>query len=485
MNKNVFDTQVQQLKYVVLREVARHCFDAVNQDEVSAVQWFSDIAAKIVKDDKATMRCCVYKERAIVAERLKLALGGDKKNPNVIEVIKIACEDCPVGGYNVTEMCRGCIAHRCQEACKVGAISFDENQKCVIDKAKCINCGKCAEVCPFNAIHNYIRPCEKACPVDAISQNTEDGNHPAQIDNEKCIYCGACVYTCPFGACVDKSYIIDVINMIKESYLDSDKKIYAIVAPAIYSQFDTASVGQVVSAIKTLGFDEVIEVAAGADIVAFRECQELAEKGFLTSSCCPAFVKYVKNSFPELEPCISTSLSPMAVTGKVLKEKDPDCKVVFIGPCTAKKIEVKMDTVSPYVDSCITFEELQALIDACYIDMNNLPDEPLDTASYFGRIFARSGGVTEAIRQAKDEQGIDDFAFNPVVCSGIGDCKKALTKASRGIRKNNFIEGMACVSGCIGGAGCLSHGSANASLIDKYGKEASAKTITGAVKQNT
>lgn len=484
MNKNVFDTQVQQLKYTVLREVARHYFEAGDEDNISAFKWFNEIAATIVKDDKPTMRCCVYKERAIVSERLKLAMGGDKSNPNVIEVIKIACDECPVGGYKVTDMCRGCIAHRCQEACRVGAISFDADQKCVIDKDKCVNCGKCAEVCPYGAIHNYIRPCERACPVGAISHASSAENHAATIDNDKCLSCGSCVYTCPFGACVDKSYIVEVINYIKEASKEGGRKVYALVAPAIYSQFNYATTGQVVSAIKALGFEKVFEVAAGADIVAYHECQELAEKGFLTSSCCPAFVTYVQRNFPTLKDNISSNLSPMGAIAKAIKEKEPDCRLVFIGPCTAKKMEIKKDTVSKYVDSCLTFEELQALVDSRDIEMDKLPDEELDTATYFGRIFARSGGLAEAVKQAKEELGLEDFKYNPIVCGGIAECKKALMKASKGVLKNNFIEGMACTPGCIGGAGCLTHGPANAALIDKYGREASTKTITESVKNN-
>ena len=222
-------------------------------------------------DGKATMRCCIYKERAIIGERIQLAIGGDKNNPNVIEVLDIACDECPVGGCEVTEACRGCISHACEEVCKFGAIIFDKHQKAHINKDKCVECGKCATVCPYSAITNNKRPCEKACKINAIKM---DENKKAMIDNEKCISCGACVYQCPFGAIMDKSFILDVVNLIKNSKNNKKYKLYAVVAPSISSQFKYANLGQVISAIKILGFHTVVEAALGADMVAFEEAKE-------------------------------------------------------------------------------------------------------------------------------------------------------------------------------------------------------------------
>ena len=242
------------------------------------------------------MRCCIYKERAIVSERLKLAMGGDKDNPNTIEVIGIACDECPVSTYQVTDACRGCLAHRCAAACPRGAISFDEHQKAHIDPDKCVECGRCAEACQYSAISNHKRPCEKACKVKAI---TEGENHVAHIDESKCIECGACVYQCPFGAISEKSYILDAIRILRESENGKNYKVYAVVAPSISSQFRYAKLGQVITALKRLGCYNVVEAALGADMVAWSEAQELAEKGFLTSSCCPAFVSYIHKQFPQ------------------------------------------------------------------------------------------------------------------------------------------------------------------------------------------
>lgn len=467
-----FDTKVQHLKYKVLREVARHAFND------NLIDCYTDIPDIIVKGNKPTMRCCVYKERAIVNERIKLAMGGDKNNPNVIEVIDIACEECPMGGYEVTDACQGCIAHRCEDVCKRGAIYFDHLQKAHIDKNKCVECGQCATVCPYNAIKNNERPCEMACSVDAISMNVDKA---VSIDNNKCIACGACVYQCPFGAIMDKSYILDVVDLIKNSRNNTQYKLYAVVAPSISSQFSYAKLGQVISGIKQLGFYHVVEAALGADMVADAEARELAEKGFLTSSCCPAFVDYIHKHFPSLVEKISHNLSPMATIARYIKQTTPGAKVIFIGPCTAKKMEFQNPEVKPYIDSVLTFEELQALIDSRDIDITSLEEDVLDNASYYGRIFARSGGLAAAVKESLEEQGLKDFDFDPISCDGIQECRKALLRASKDALPNNFVEGMACVGGCIGGAGCLTHGKKDRSEVDRYGMQAYEKTIHEAI----
>ncbi|MBQ2953002.1 MAG: 4Fe-4S dicluster domain-containing protein [Clostridia bacterium] len=472
-----FDTKVQYLKYKVLREVARRAWDGLTPEEVL------EIPKVIVPGKTPTMRCCVYKERAILGERVKLAMGGNRANPNIIEVIDIACDECPAAGYEVTGSCRGCLANRCEDVCKRKAISFDHQHVAHIDKSKCVECGQCAKVCPFGAIVNRKRPCQLACKIKAIDISPDGA---AAINDEKCIQCGACVYQCPFGAIQDKSFIMDVISMLVGSQGNTAYKVYAIVAPAFSSQFSHAKVGQAITGMKQLGFHTVIEAALGADLVAMTESQELvekvAEKGAMTSSCCPAFVRYIRTAFPELADFVSHNLSPMAALAKYIKSTDPTSKVVFIGPCTAKKAERQLDTVKDYVDAVMTFEELQALFDSRDIEISDLPEDVLDNASYFGRIFARVGGLSEAVAQALKEQGID-FEARPVVCSGIEECRMALLKLSKNpkILGGNFIEGMACLGGCINGAGCLTHGDKNAAAVDRYGREAVEKTISDAV----
>ncbi len=467
-----FDTKIQHLRNKVLREVARSEWQGTLTEDLPS------IPKKIIPGTTPTGRCCVYKERAILAENEKMALGGDKTNPNIIEVMDIACDECPQGGYQVTDSCRGCYAHRCKDACKVNAIYVDANQKAHIDKSKCINCGLCAKYCPFSAIKNHIRPCENACKLKAISADSETG--AASIDASKCNECGACEYQCPFGAIADKSYVVDVVRLLKEAKEQGGAPVYAVVAPSIASQFKYAQPGQVFSGIRALGFYDIKEAALGADLVAKKEAEEWLEKGFLTSSCCPAFVKYVRQQFPAMAKHISTTLSPAAMISKLVKEENPCAKVVFIGPCTAKKSEIK-NYDQPYIDYVLTFEELQALFHSKDMDITELQPEKLVGASAYGRNFAASGGVAGAVAQALKELG-KDADFKPISCNGIEECKVALLKAAKGVLDGNFIEGMACVGGCIGGAGNLTHGEKNRLDVLKDAKEGY-PTISEAVEK--
>lgn len=173
----------------------------------------------------------------------------------------------------------------------------------------------------------------------------------------------------------------------------------------------------------------------------------------------------------------------MGTIAEYIKTKDPEAKVIFIGPCTAKKMEFQQKEVRPYVDSVLTFEELQALFDSKDIDITTLPEDVLDNASYFGRIFARCGGLADAVQEGLRELGEEDFDLKAISCDGIEECRTALLKFSKGVLPENFIEGMACVGGCIGGAGCLTHGEKNKAEVDKYGREAYEKTISDAISQ--
>lgn len=475
---NMFDTDVQLQKNKTLTAVAKLAFagklDAFSMMGVSK-ELFPD-------DSQPTMRCCIYKERAISDEYVKLACGGSPEQTAIVNVIPIACEECPLDGMTVTDNCRGCLAHRCMNNCPKGAISIGPDHRATIDHTKCINCGRCAASCPYSAIIKRTRPCIEACKAGALSSDPVSGR--ALIDKDKCISCGQCVYQCPFGAIVDKSYITDVIRLIRESDNNNNYHVYAIVAPSIASQYDTIPeicTEQAVTGIRELGFHAVLEAAWGADMVAYLEAQELVEKGFLTSSCCPGFVDYIHKNYPDIVPEISHNLSPMGQLGKVLKQMDPGCKTVFIGPCIAKKNELRL--VSDYVDSVITFEELQALFNAKDLDIASLEGTMLDNASYFGRIFARVGGLSEAVAQALKEHNIpaDQFTANPIICNGLAECDDALRRHQQGTLENNFIEGMCCSGGCIGGPACINHSPKDANEVTKYGKTAIEQTIKSSI----
>ncbi len=469
MQNRLFDTTVQQLKYEVIKELIK-AYDKGLNNEI-----FHDIPIKIMPGPQASLRCCVYKERAILQERLKLAMGGDKNNPNVVEVIDIACDECPVDGIFVTPACRGCISHRCVEVCPKNAISIVDKHS-VVDKSKCIECGRCTQACPYNAIILQKRPCVNSCKAGAIKVNAEK---KAEIDNGKCVGCGACVYQCPFGAIADKSYILDVLDILKNSENNTKYKVYAIIAPSIVAQFNYARIEQVITGMSMLGFFQVVETALGADLTLDEEANELKERGTLTTSCCPSFVKYVKINYPELAKYISSTPSPMVMSGKLLKALDPTAKVIFVGPCSSKKFEFKSDIAKDYIDGVLSFEELQAFLDARNIEVSELPDTVLDNASYYGRIFARSGGIVEGVTDLAKERGFD---AKPVAMSGLEECKKQLLLLKLGKSPFNFFEGMACEGGCVNGALCLHHASKNLADVNKYGAMAKEKTVENSVK---
>ena len=473
MNKNRFETRIQYLKYQVLKEVAKEAWEG------DLVENVLDIPKKIIPGKTPSMRCCVYKERAILQERVKLAMGGKRSNPGIIEVIDIACDECPMGGYEITNSCRGCLAQRCYNACPKDAIYFDNNHQAHINKEKCVNCGACAKACQYSAIENRKRPCENVCPVKAIEANEDQA---AKINSDKCINCGACISQCPFGAIMDKSFILDAIDYMQKSDDNRNFKVYALIAPAIADSFREYSLGQVVTGLKKMGFYDVIEVAKGADMVAYSEAKELDEKGFLLSSCCPAFVAFTEKNFPDLKEFISHNLSPMGAIAKKLKEDDPECKLVFIGPCTAKKAEIMKDSIKKYVDAALTFEELLALFDAKEIELSELEETDLSQASYYGRIFARSGGLTEAMAQGLKELN-SSLELKPETCNGIDMCRVALLKKSKNLLDANFVEGMVCVGGCIGGAGTLQKFGIRKDNVDNYAKKTTKESITQSVEE--
>ena len=475
MEQKLFDTNVQWIKYQVLREVIRRAYEGGLENAYT-------IPRTLAPGPKADTRCCIHKERAVLMDRVHMAMGGNKENPNVIEVLYEACDECPAGGMIVTDVCRGCLMHSCKEVCPKGAITIVDH-RCTIDKSKCIECGKCAQACPYSAIIAQKRPCIKSCKVKAISINEED---KAEIDNSKCISCGACVVSCPFGAISDKSLVLDIIKILKESENNTRYRVYAVIAPAIVSQCRFGRATQVVTAIKKLGFHQVVEAAIGADITLYNEAREFKEKAaesespVMTTSCCPAFVRFVENNFPELKDAISTSVSPMVMAARLIKHSDPTAKVVFIGPCAAKKFEYTLEKTHGMIDSVMSFEELQAFVDARGIDTTQCEDSTLDNASYYGRIFAKSGGIAQGVAHVAEKMGFE--GVKPVAMNGIDQCRQHLTLLRAKKATANFFEGMACDGGCVGGPLSITRSPKNVFDVDKYGNEAKEKEIDGSVQ---
>ena len=282
---------------------------------------------------------------------------------------------------------------------------------------------------------------------------------------------------CPFGSIEDKSQIVKVVNRLVEK---SD--IYAIVAPAITGQFGgSISFGQIKNSIKKLGFKDMIEVACGADAVTIHEANEFVDRmkrgdKYMTNSCCPGFVEYIEKMIPDQKERISRTVSPMVATGRYIRKIDSNAKVVFIGPCTAKKSEAMKKGLSNSVDYVLTFEELLALLDAFNIDPSKCEDDVVDDASIFGRGFALGGGLTAAIENYIEEKNIK-IEFKPVKVSGKVGIKKTMVIAKAGRLNGNFIEGMICDGGCINGAGNVTSPNKAKVSFNKINSTGTKKTV--------
>ena len=352
----------------------------------------------------------------------------------------------------VTEGCQGCLEHPCMEVCPKGAISM-VNGRSHIDPDKCIKCGRCVSACPYSAIIHQERPCAKACGMNAIHS---DEHGRADIDQDKCVSCGMCLVSCPFSAIVDKGQIFQTILTI-----NSGAPVYAIVAPAVAGQFGPDMKPEKIRpAFQALGFKDVVEVAVGADLCTIEEAKDFMEEvpekiPFMGTSCCPAWSVMAKKLFPEYADCISMALTPMVLTARLLKEKEPDCKIVFVGPCAAKKLEASRKSVRSYVDFVLTFEEVQGMFDAKNVNFKELPDgEPLKQASSDGRGFAVSSGVAAAVVKAVNRMD-PTRTVKVVSAEGLANCKKMMQLAKAGKYNGYLLEGMACPGGCVAGAGTI------------------------------
>lgn len=483
------DTNVKKIRRQVFKEIAKVGFESEPETLVADIE---AIPYHIVQE-RAAYRESVYRERAVASERVRLAMGMslrpeniavhitagleasniDEKyyEPPLMQVIPSACDACEPKMYEVSNMCRGCVAHPCKEICPKGAISIVKGRS-VIDQEKCIQCGKCKSVCPYDAISKKERPCARACGVNAI-ESDEMGR--AKINNEKCVSCGMCMVSCPFGAIADKSQIFQLAHALKEG-----KQIIAEVAPAFVGQFGPdVTPRKFRAALKQLGFAEVFEVALGADIGAVSEAHHYAEKistgelPFLLTSCCPSWIMMAKNVFPDMIENISQELTPMVATARTIKKQYPNAHVVFIGPCASKKLEASRTDVRSDVDFVITFEELAGMFDAKKIVPSQCQgDSSLHDATAAGRGYAVAGGVASAVKACLHEY-YPEVPVHIEHAEGLAECKKILTLAKAGKLKGCMIEGMGCPGGCMAGAGTNAPFTKAAAELKKYQKASS------------
>ena len=463
-------TQVSDLRKDVFVEVARIAYESDNiNDDLEAIPY------KLSPDENPRFRDSVYRERAVSSERTRLALGLSLRpqnkpvhitsgldeatvdemyyEPPLMQVIPSACNACEDNVYEVSNLCRGCLAHSCMEVCPRDAITHVDGQA-HIDESKCIKCGKCKSACPYDAIGKKVRPCSVACGVKAI-ESDEYGR--AVINQDKCLSCGMCMVSCPFGAIADKSQIFQLIRCMKNG-----GEVVAEIAPAYAGQFGKeATPDKIYAALLKLGFSQVYEVALGADIGAVTEAHDYVyhvktgEKPFLLTSCCPAWSMLAKKQFPEIIDSVSKELTPMVATARSIKKEHPNAKVVFIGPCAAKKLEAMRKTVRSDVDFVITFEELDAMFEARGIDPKTIVSQGhLHDATAAGRGYAVAGGVSKAIENCIHEY-YPDVEVQIEHVEGLDECKKVLMLAKAGRKNGYLIEGMGCPGGCVAGAGTL------------------------------
>lgn len=472
-------TDINQIKMNVLKKVAQYAFNGIIMDK------YDDIPYELIPGIKPTFRCCVYREREIIRQRTRLAMGklpstshheeGD--NAQIVHVISSACEGCPIARFTVTSNCQSCIARKCMKACKFGAITKTPHGA-FIDSKKCKKCGQCMKACPYNAIVDIQRPCIKTCPVDAI---TMDENDLAYIDETKCINCGKCVIGCPFGAISDMSMLTSVINSIK-AY---GEHVYAMYAPSVEGQFGEACSSQIKQAIKALGFKDCFEVALGADIVAYREAEEVIERTKdgkkTTTSCCPAFVNLIEKHYPALAENISTTVSPMVATARHIRTIDKNAIVVFIGPCIAKKYEAVNHYVGE-INMVLTVEELQAMFEVKEIDLLSFEKLPED-ATKFGKGFGKSGGVSASVEKVLSEKN-ETTQVKILKCNGIEECKKAMLMMKAGRLTEDFVEGMNCDGGCINGPAKTADVMQVRRIFDKYNDNGNTEIIATTENNN-
>jgi iron only hydrogenase large subunit-like protein len=335
--------------------------------------------------------------------------------------------------------------------------------------------------CGMGCSHqNGKSSCQLSCPFDAIV--IDPVTHNTRIDSELCANCGVCVDACENGHIMDKIQFIPFAQLLKDK-----KPIIAAVAPAIMGQFGKdVTIDQLRAAFKKVGFIDMVEVAFFADMLTLKEAVEFdihvknQDDLMITSCCCPMWVGMLKRVYNDLVKHVSPSVSPMIASGRVLKALNPDVKVVFIGPCIAKKAEAKEKDLIGDIDYVLTFDEVRNIFEALDIVPGELEGEPsIEYASKGGRIYGRTGGVSVAVADAICELFPEKYKLLKAIHgNGVKECKDILTRAQNRELDANFIEGMGCVGGCVGGPKVLVSKEEGTIRINNFGEGSDIKIAT-------
>jgi iron only hydrogenase large subunit-like protein len=305
------------------------------------------------------------------------------------------------------------------------------------------------------------------------------GKYESQLylnSGKDCIECGFCAANCDFGALAEKIEFLPVIQLLRQE----DTPVYAVVAPAITGQFgEQISMGKLRAAFLKMGFDDMIEVALFADILTIKEAFEFnrlvrrEEDFFLTSCCCPIWFNLIRKSYPEIYKHLSPSVSPMIASGRILKKLYPGAKVVFFAPCIAKKSEALEAELKGAIDYVVNFSELQEIFHTLDINLEEMTPVDKDQASLGGRVYARTGGVSFSVKMVVNR--LDPtrvIKLKSKKIDGVQECREQLEALrAEGKGAANFMEGMGCRGGCVGGPRTNIEAGKATELVNEFGED--------------
>ncbi len=324
-------------------------------------------------------------------------------------------------------------------------------------------------------------PCDchdAKCVVACMFRALEIKDGKVSMNPENCVGCARCIEACEEKNLTFSKDAIRAVALLKES----QTPVYALMAPAYIGQFGTmATPEKLRSTLKAMGFAGMIEVAAFADILTLKEALEFCDHvnepdNFqLTSCCCPIWISMIRKDFKKIAGHLPASVSPMIACGRIVKELHKGCKTVFVGPCLAKKAEIREPDLVGDIDLVLTFQELQDIFDALNIDFDKMEGDVNEHSAAAGRMYARAGGVSQAVKECV--HSIEpEYKLQPVCVCGVSDCKQMLEKVREGEIEGNFFEGMACPGGCVGGPKRNLDPDVATKLVDNYANAAKYRT---------